>query len=133
MELFFKFRKSKKESLKTKSIDVPSNLVVDGGFNYYIKTNWSELVAGTTKVFNFAVPSQLDYYAFRLQKDAQLGDEIVFKMAPDSYLLRKLVDPIKVTYKISTKRMVKYEGLSNINDKKGKSYVVRIMYPKVGP
>lgn len=132
-KLVFKFRKNKNESIKTKSIEIPENLVVDGGFNYYIKGNWIELAAGKTKVFNFAVPSQLDYFAFRLYKDSQQNDEIVFKMEPDSYLLRKLVDPIRVTYKMSTKRIVKYEGLSNINDKKGKSYLVKIMYPKVGP
>lgn len=132
-KLVFKFRKNKKEALKTKSIDRPENLVVDGGFNYYIKGNWNDLVAGKTKVFNFAVPSQLDYFSFRLYKDTQQNDEIVFKMEPDNYVLRKLVDPIRVTYKASTKRIIKYEGLSNINDKKGKSYLVKIMYPKVGP
>ncbi|MDF2455361.1 MAG: hypothetical protein K0R51_1354 [Cytophagaceae bacterium] len=68
-----------------------------------------------------------------LYKDSQQNDEIVFKMEPDNYMLRKLVDPIRVTYKVSTKRIIKYEGLSNINDKKGKSYLVKIMYPKVGP
>jgi len=132
-KLVFKFRKNKKESLRTKSINKPDNLVVDGGFNYYIKGNWAALAAGKTKVFNFAVPSQLDYFGFRLYKDSQQNDEIVFKMEPDNYVLRKLVDPIKVTYKVSTKRIIKYEGLSNINDKKGKSYLVKIMYPKVGP
>lgn len=132
-KLVLKFRKNNKESLKTKSIDMPTNLVVDGGFNYYIKENWEKLVAGETKVFNFAVPSQLDYFSFRLYKDSQNNDEVVFKMEPDSYILRKLVDPIRVTYKVSTKRIIKYEGLSNINDKKGKSYLVKIMYPKVGP
>lgn len=132
-KLVFKCRKNKKETLKTKSINIPNNLVVDGGFNYYIKGNWTELAAGETKVFNFAVPSQLDYFAFRLYKDSQQNDEIVFKMEPDNYILRKLVDPIRVTYKASTKRIIKYEGLSNINDKKGKSYLVKIMYPKVGP
>ena len=132
-KLVLKFRKNKKETLKTKLMDMPAHLVVDGGFNYYIKGNWSDLTNGKTKVFNFAVPSQLDYFTFRLYKDSQKDDEIVFKMEPDNYLLRKLVDPIRVTYKASTKRIIKYEGLSNINDKKGKSYLVKIMYPKVGP
>ncbi|MBC7487977.1 MAG: hypothetical protein H7282_14645 [Cytophagaceae bacterium] len=132
-KLVLKFRKNKKETLKTKSIDIPDNLVVDGGFNYYIKSNWIDLIAGKTKVFNFAVPSQLNYFAFKLYKDSQKNDEIVFKMEPDNYILRKLVDPIRVTYKVSTKRIIKYEGLSNINDKKGNSYLVKIMYPKVGP
>ncbi|MBC7485363.1 MAG: hypothetical protein H7282_01245 [Cytophagaceae bacterium] len=132
-KLILKFRKNKKESLRTKSISIPENLVVDGGFNYYIKGNWTELAAGKRKVFNFAVPSQLDYFAFRLYKDSQNNDEIVFKLEPDNYILRKLVDPIRVTYKVTTKRIIKYEGLSNINDKKGKSYLVKIMYPKVGP
>lgn len=132
-KLIFKFRKNKSESVKTKSISIPDNLVVDGGFNYYIKGNWDRLVSGETKVFNFAVPSQLDYFSFRLYKESQKNDAVVFRMEPDNFVLRKLVDPIRVTYNMSTKRIVKYEGLSNINDKKGKSYLVKIMYPKVGP
>ncbi|HSZ72702.1 MAG TPA: hypothetical protein VK750_08490, partial [Cytophagaceae bacterium] len=132
-KLVFKFRKNKTEKVKTKFIDVPENLVVDGGFNYYIKNNWKKLTNGETLVFNFAVPSQLDYFSFRLYKESETTDVVVFKMEPDNFLLRKLVDPIHVTYKVSTKRILKYEGLSNINDKRGKSYLVKIMYPKVGP
>jgi hypothetical protein len=132
-QLMFKFRRNKSEALKTKTIDIPENLVVDGGFNYFIKGNWEKLINGETKVFNFAVPSQLDYFAFRLYKDSQHDEEIVFKMEPDNFVWRRLVDPIRVTYNLSTKRIVKYEGLSNINDEKGKSYLVKIMYPKVGP
>ncbi|MDB5272040.1 MAG: hypothetical protein JWO58_407 [Chitinophagaceae bacterium] len=132
-ELIFKYRKNKSESLKSKTIQTPDNLVVDGGFNYYIKGNWGELTDGETMVFNFAVPSQLDYFSFRLYKESEQKDAVVFRMEPDNFVLRKLVDPIRVTYKMSTKRIVKYEGLSNINDKKGKSYLVKIMYPKVGP
>ena len=132
-KLIFKYRKNKSESLKSKTISSPDNLVVDGGFNYYIKGNWEKLTAGETMVFNFAVPSQLDYFSFRLYKESEQKDAVVFRMEPDNFLLRKLVDHIRVTYKMSTKRIIKYEGLSNINDIKGKSYLVKIMYPKVGP
>lgn len=132
-KLVFKYRKSSSDKLKTKTISKPADLVVDGGFNYYIKAHWDELLVGQSMVFNFAVPSQLDYFSFRLYKESNQSDAVVFRMEPDNFILRNLVDPIRVTYKKSTKRILKYEGLSNINDRGGKSYLVKIMYPKVGP
>ncbi|HWZ22619.1 MAG TPA: hypothetical protein VNW06_08195 [Cytophagaceae bacterium] len=132
-KLILKCKKNKSEVLKTKSMDIPEDLVVDGGFNYYIKGNWGKLTEGKTLVFNFAVPSQLDYYAFRLYKESVEKDAIVFRMEPDNFIIRRLVSPIRVTYNTTSKRILKYEGLSNINDKVGKSYTVKIMYPEVGP
>lgn len=132
-KLVFKYRKKKSEKLKTKSIDIPNNLVIDGGFNYYIKANWEVLTGGKILVFNFAVPSQLDYFSFRLFKEFEQKDVIAFRMEPSDLLLRKFVNPIRVTYNKTNKRILKYEGLSNINDAGGKSYLVKIMYPEVGP
>jgi hypothetical protein len=38
-----------------------------------------------------------------------------------------------LTYNVETKRLLKYEGISNINNAKGKSYFVKIIYPETGP
>ena len=46
---------------------------------------------------------------------------------------KKLLPPILLHYNFKSKRLTHYEGISTINDPKGKSYRVRIVYPVLGP
>lgn len=131
------YKPSEKEALKTKTLDLPNGFVVDGGFNYFIKNNWKAVSEGKMVKFNFVVPSQLNYYAFRLRKDKETTfnnkQVITFIMDADNVFIRALVSPIVLTYDKQTHRLVKYEGISNISDNKGGNYVVKITYPTVGP
>lgn len=131
------YKKNKSSPLKSASISIPKPYVVDGGFNYFIKSKWSELIKGETEYVNIAVPSQLSYYKFRIYKlsgDAQLDKkEVVFKIEPDNFIVRNLVDPILTTYNKATKRMISYKGISNICSDKGKYLQVTLTYPKMGP
>lgn len=131
------YRKSSKHEMKTTSLEVPPPFVVDGGFNYFVKENWEALIHDKTLNFNFVVPAEQDYFSFRLKKvketDYKGKQAVIYKMELDNFILRRLVPPIILTYDTDTKRLLKYEGISNINNPKGKSYFVKIVYPKVGP
>ncbi len=131
------FRKNKNEALKTKTIVVPGKIVVDGGFNYFIKQNWKTIQNGSNVKFNFVAASQLNYFTFRVRKDSDgiyNGKKVsIYKMEADNFIVRTLLDPIVLTYDTQNMRLMKYEGISNINDTNGKSYIVKIIYPTVGP
>lgn len=131
------YKASNEEALKTKTLNLPNGFVVDGGFNYFIKNNWKTVSEGKIVKFNFVVPSQLDYYTFRLRKDKETTfnnkQVIVFMMEADNVFLRTLISPIVLTYDSQTHRLMKYEGISNISDTKGGNYVVKLTYPTVGP
>ena len=131
------YKKNKNEALKTKELSIPEPVVIDGGFNNFVKKNWKQIQEGSSIKFNFAVPSQLDYFTFRVKKEHESicngKKAVVFKMEADNFLIRQLVAPIILTYDVNTMRLMKYEGLSNINDGKGKSYQVKLTYPTVGP
>jgi hypothetical protein len=45
-----------------------------------------------------------------------------------SVLLKVFVDPILLTYDKKTKRLLSFEGMSNIDDSREKSQVVKIIY-----
>ena len=132
-----KCRKTFKKKTESKILRIPEPAVIDGGFTYFVKANWEKLIAGGVIVFNFAVPSQLDYYTFRVSKIKEnIVDgkkTVLFKMEPDQLILRAIVKPIMLTYNADTKRLMQYEGISNINDEHGKSYHVRITYLVTGP
>lgn len=131
------YRKNKKKSIQRKKIKIPSPAVVDGGFNYFLKSHWNELIKGEQIRFNFAVPSQLTYYSFRVFKirEEMVNQKkiIVFKMEPDALLLRMLLPPILLNYNVETKRLMQYQGITTINDVNGKSFKVKIIYPITGP
>jgi hypothetical protein len=130
-------RKNNKSKLETKILKIPGVAVIDGGFNYFVKENWDKLFKGEMMKFNFVVPSKLDFFAFRISrvKEETVNDHkvMVFKLEPDQFVIRALVAPIILKYNVATKRLCQYEGLSTINDHKGKSYKVRIVYPVTGP
>lgn len=131
------FRKNRRKSIEIKKIRIPEPVVIDGGFTNFVKLHWKDLENGETISFNFAVPSQLDYFAFKMSKARETTFNgkraVIYKMELDHPILRALVSPIVLTYNMSSRRLMKYEGISNINDKKGKSYQVRIVYPVTGP
>jgi len=129
-----KLRKKFGKETKEKSMKIPAPAVADGGFNCFVKEHWKELISGKTISFNFAVPSQLDYYSFRVYKvKGSDKGKIEFKMEANSFFLRKLLAPIILHYNPETHRLTQYQGISNINDDYGDNYKVKIVYPGIGP
>ena len=100
----------------------------DAGFDRFIEEHWDELVAGTTFVRRFLVPSRLDFMDFRIRLDAPRETEgaVGFVLELDSVLLRLLVPPIIAIYDTTSRRLLRYEGLSNLHDEGGDNHRVRI-------
>jgi hypothetical protein len=134
-------RLSKKEDFesdeKEKTITVTSPAAIDAGLNILVRNSWNELEQGKKVMFNLAVPSQLDYFEFRIVKDreelVQNKKTMVVKFESDHWYIRLFVDPVIVWYDVETKRALRYEGISNIYTEEGKSYVVRVTFDKPGP
>ncbi len=126
------YRKNKNEPLQEKILDLSTKSVADGGFDHFIKENWTELLNGKKIKFQFYAPSQLDSFQFYVKKVKQSEyegrDSLYVKMEMDNLLLNIFIPPIFITYDIETKRIVYYEGISNINNSVGKSYFVRLAY-----
>ena len=131
-----KYKKNSESKLKEKSIYVPEPAIIDGGFNYYIKNNWDRLIAGDRLTFNYLSVAFQDYFSFRIYKvDENNNDSniVLLRMESQKLFLRVLMKPIYVHYDLSTKRIVKYEGISNIRDLNGGSYKALLQYPELGP
>ncbi len=122
---------------KEKTITVNSPIAIDAGLNNLVRNSWTELLLGKKVPFNLAVPSQLDYFEFRVMKDReeliQNRKTIVVKFESDHWYIRLFVDPVIVWYDVETKRALRYEGISNLYNEDGKSYVVRVTFDKPGP
>lgn len=127
---------SSKESLKEKTIIVPEPFAVDGGFNFFIKENWSALMEGKTIEFNFTVSSELTYFLLRARKEKEdlvKNEKVKIIVEPGNVVARWVTDPITITYNKTTKRIIVYEGKSNQSNNYGKNYNARLVYPSQGP
>ncbi len=98
------------------------NLVVDAGFNEFIKINWLQLRTGKALPLRFAVPTRLQAYKFNLRQTGEglfAGVPAVTYQLKLSGLLSLLTDPIEVTYDKTNRRLLRFEGLSNLRNDAG--------------
>lgn len=131
------WRKTTIDPLQERIVAVPSPAVVDAGFNNFVQERWDSIMRGERLQMYFALPFTLDYYRFRLYKDEEKvinGRNVaIVRCEIDNIVLRLFVKPIVLAYDTGTRRMVSYNGISNINDEEGKSHLVRIEYKPFGP
>lgn len=118
--------KTRKQSKQFNTI--PDNLIIDAGFDDFVRGHWSELETGKSINFSFASAARLDLIDFRLLKKDSDKDQLVLSMRLKSRLLAWLLDPIELTYDQHTKQLIRYSGLSNIQDSNGNSYSADIRY-----
>jgi hypothetical protein len=129
IQLFY--RENAKSEMQEKIFPIPSNGVVDGGFDQYIKENWDDILAGKKLNFVMFAPSKLNSYKFIVQKTktgTYKEKQVVHLKIELDNLFGIFLPSIKIIYGIDNKRILFYEGISNINNPEGKSYFVKIQY-----
>lgn len=124
-------------AVKEEIVDIPKPMAIDAGLNNLVRNNWDALANGEQVNFNLGVPSQLDYFSFRLlkAKDEIISGKktLVVRFESDHWYIRLFVDPVVVWYDTETRRAIRYEGISNIYNEQGKSYQVRVTFDRPGP
>lgn len=136
-EFAIEHRRSESEPLKKEKLKVPGLVVVDGGFDYFIRDDFDTIVSGKTIKGQFLLVNRLDYFVCRVRKISdskfQGRDATVFILQPENLILRTLADKIQVTYDTKTHRLLEYIGISNLRDDAGEDFPkVKIVfeYPK---
>ena len=109
------------------------NLVADAGFNEFIKLNWPKLRTGKALPLRFAVPTRLQAYKFNLKQTGEsqfAGVPAVTYQLKIAGLLSLIADPIEVTYDKTSRRLLRFQGLSNLRDDAGEfDLVAQIDFP----
>ncbi|MEO7424850.1 MAG: hypothetical protein ABI036_06665 [Fibrobacteria bacterium] len=136
------FRDNSAAPLREKSITVPEPCVVNGGVGNFVKEHWVDLASGSRLAFNMVVPARLDYFRFRAYRDVKKNlpeketagrKSQAIVIEPQSSVLRMLLPTIIMYYDVKTLRLVRYQGIVNVADPKGRSLRVRVDYPGLGP
>ena len=114
------------------AIDAGENLVVDAGFDEFVRQHWDALQAGKSVSLEFLVPSRLSAYKFKLRKvrSETMFDEpaSVFELAV-SGMLGWFADPLEAGYRDSDRRLMHFKGLTNIRQTLDENIVAQIRFP----
>jgi hypothetical protein len=106
-------------------------LVADAGFDNFVRGNWEDLQAGQTVNFRFVVLGMARPLKMNASEESATqctGGNMCLKIALDSWLLKRFVDPIRLEYSRKEKRLLRFSGISNIKGVDGESLNVDILY-----
>ncbi len=124
------------QNSESKRIEKEERLVVDAGFDPYVRAHWEALSAGETIRAEFFVPARLDTVKISIRKtdDEQCAAItsstlcLVVRPAGILRLVGWLVEPLYLAYEQGSQRLMMYRGISNLLDENGDSQNVLIRY-----
>ena len=131
--LHLRTRRTRRDAVREKRPAMPQPAVIDGGFDYFIRDNWTRPVDdGQTLAFRFVATKKLDYFRFTVRR---VGTTTVagircarLKLSASSLIASFFVDPIVIACDLNGRRLTEYRGMSNINDARGRSHNARIVF-----
>ncbi|ASP38666.1 hypothetical protein CHH28_08230 [Bacterioplanes sanyensis] len=103
-------------------------LVIDSGFDTFVRQQWQQLLDGNTVSFRFAAPARQDVIDFRIIPVAVDEQQLQLEMRLQSRWLAWLLDPIQLYYDRNNQRLLRYVGLTNIQDDAGDGIEADIRY-----
>lgn len=115
---------------KQKIIKAKTPLVIDAGFDHYVRQNWDKLIAGEKLSFYFPLPNRQTLAKLQIAKSTctYTSSDQCFELNVSNWLLKMLIAPIELGYQPQTQKLMRYRGLSNISDEQGNGFVVDIHY-----
>lgn len=131
-QLQVSYQENSAAKVEKKSVKLAAGMVVDAGFDAFVKQYWDTLISGKEMDIEYLVPSKQSTFSFRFSQvtcvDGTKKGAMCFALKPVSWFVRLAVDPIVVAYDPSEKRLLRFTGRANICDEQGKYQTVDIQY-----
>lgn len=115
--------------LETFRVSFDDSVVVDTGFDNFVRRNWDSVVSGRSVDFRFLGPTRGEHYGFMMEpaETDRINAPHIVRIRPSGMIARFLVDPIILGYNESG-ALTDYIGLSNIRESDEGNYTVHIRY-----
>ncbi|MBA34686.1 MAG: hypothetical protein CMI14_04545 [Oleispira sp.] len=135
-KISIRYQENDKEDVKKDQVDFTPKLIIDAGFDQYIKSNWDTLVnINNTKkelTIDYLIPSALDHYKLSIKKvNCEKIDNYCFSISASNFFINLFSSDLKLTYRKldeNPPRLTSFQGRSNICDSEGNYQDVTIMY-----
>ena len=117
------------ESVAT--LDANRPLVIDAGFDNYVRENWPSLLTGASLEFYFPAPTRMSLVNLMIKQKlcaTDRQDDVCFSVNSSNWFIRLLLDPIELSYNKDTQQLSRFRGLGNMLDKEGAGLKVDIRY-----
>ena len=121
-------KQSPEDDIDEKYLPKEADQIVGQGFHQFIVHNLEQIAQGEVFHIQLVLPSRLDQYEFRIRKRKINGDTLYIRLEIDNWLLRLLAPHVDVEYDLRTRHLLRYEGISNLEDTSGKHKKVTITY-----
>lgn len=124
------------DSPRLNTLERSDRLIIDAGFDSYVREHWDALNNGDTVRGDFLVPARLDTVNIGISSTqrtdcAPLTADALCLVVRPAGLLRLvswLVEPLYLAYETDTQRLLQYKGISNLLDNDGARQDVIISY-----
>lgn len=133
---FIIFRQEASEKRHEEKVDAADDLVIDAGFDHFIRTHWETLIDGKVLPFSFAIADPLT--TLHMQLTEVTAAKTAIKQHNDRYryflassrnkLISWAIPDINLAYDRETRLIQVYQGPSNITDQYDKTQNVTIRY-----
>lgn len=123
------FRKqSPEDDIEEEYLPKEVDQIVGQGFHQFIVHDLEQISKGQVFNIRLVLPSRLDQYKFRIRKRKTKGNTLFIRLEIDNWLLRPFAPHVEAEYDLKTRRLLRYEGISNLEDSSGKHKKVTITY-----
>lgn len=129
--LLVNYQASENSKVKSKQIKMNNRLIVDAGFDNFVRNYWNNLAKGDDLSVDFLAPTRQIIAPFKIEKTSCKEEEkaaLCLTMSPDAWWLKLVVDPIYLAYDLQTRNLKRYVGRGNISEKNGDYLTVDIHY-----
>lgn len=120
--------KQQSRTLKTNNKEL---VVVDAGFDQFIREHWTQLSQDDTISFQFAVPVRLSTVKLKARQHScskGMTDRKCFIIKASNPLIGLVLPPIELEYSLNERKLLSFKGLSNLDSDQRGGQQVHISY-----
>ena len=121
-------KKNPEDDIEGKYLAKEKDQIVGQGFHQFIVHNLEQIARGEVFHIRLVLPSRLDQYQFRIRQRKIEGDTLYIRLEIDNWFLRLFASHVDAEYDLKTSRLLRYEGISNLEDTSGRNKKIIITY-----
>ncbi len=128
VEMFSRERPGKRVSTRALSSDSRDVMISGPGLFYFVAKNMEKIISSDGLSFKYIIPGRLEAFDFLIKPLAHNDQQAEFEVKIKSWLMRIFSPRLKLIYDVKKRRLLSFEGLSNIRDSEGEMMSVDIQY-----